>query len=344
MAVPHVVPLAHLPGVPPVPGGGCWGPADDRPPLVPDPSRPAHLAVVVDTEEEFDWNHPGDSSARSVSAIAALPYFHELCRAYGLVPTYVVTWPVLASDRASGLLASWWKAGEARLGIHLHAWVTPPFEEPTEETFQANLPAELERAKLDQLCTLFRERFAIAPVIHKAGRYGIGSQTLHSLVDLGITIDTSLSPPFDYRDRGGPDFRHTPVHPCWLVPGRLFAIPTTGGYRDPWLRRAARVAGLGRMVPSLRAALPTRLSPEGGDFPSLKDLTRRLFRQGVRDFTLSLHSPSLQPGCTPYVRDVADRQLLMDTCRRYLRWFAGEFGGRLVTVEGMVISHWDRAP
>lgn len=306
---------------------GCWRAEDRLQPLPPPLTRRPHLVVVVDTEEEFDWSHPGDPRACSVDAVAALPDLQELCAASGIVPTYVLTWPVLASDRAMSLLEPWWRQGEAEFGLHLHAWVTPPFGEPSGETFQANLSPDLEWAKLAQMRDGFLARFGVRPRVHKAGRYGIGRQTLGALVDLGIEIDTSLSPPFDYAALGGPDFRATGSWPAWLVPGRLLSIPTTGGYIGPLAGLGQGRAAVDPLLRRLRLCRRQRLSPEGASFAALRALTLGLLALGVRDFTLSLHSPSLEPGRTPYVRDMADRRALLATCRQYFAWFRDRLDG-----------------
>jgi hypothetical protein len=70
------------------------------------------------------------------------------------------------------------------------------------------------------------------------------------------------------------------------------------------------------------------LSPEGHAFEDMRRLTLALRDRGVRTFTLSLHSPSVLPGCTPYVRTEADRVEFLDTCRRYFQFFRDELGGR----------------
>lgn len=306
---------------------GCWRATDGVRPLTAPGSRRPHLMVVVDTEEEFDWSQPGDPRARGVDALAALPRLQELCAGFGIVPTYVVTWPVLESDRAMARLEPWCRQGEAEFGLHLHAWVTPPFDGPAGETFQANLPPELERAKLARLRDGFLARFGTVPRVHKAGRYGIGRQTLPALVDLGIDIDTSLSPPFDYSDLGGPDFAAVDARPAWLVPGRLLSLPTTGGHIGPFSALGSGSAAVDPLLGRLRLRRRLRLSPEGAGFGALRALTRALLARGIRDFTLSLHSPSLDPGRTPYVRDESDRRALLATCRRYFAWFRDRLEG-----------------
>jgi hypothetical protein len=69
------------------------------------------------------------------------------------------------------------------------------------------------------------------------------------------------------------------------------------------------------------------LSPEGYAPEHHRRLTRALLARGTRVFTFSLHSPSLRPGCTPYVRSQQDLVQFLDACRRYFEFFLGELGG-----------------
>ena len=54
-----------------------------------------------------------------------------------------------------------------------------------------------------------------------------------------------------------------------------------------------------------------------------------MLADGHRLFVMGYHSPSLQPGNTPYVRTAADLQLLLAWIEGYLDFFLGEIGGRL---------------
>ncbi len=75
------------------------------------------------------------------------------------------------------------------------------------------------------------------------------------------------------------------------------------------------------------------LSPEGSTLAELKALTTSLFRRGVRTFSLTLHSPSVEPGCTPYVRTDADLGRFIDRIVAYCEFFFGELGGVPCTPE-----------
>ncbi len=59
----------------------------------------------------------------------------------------------------------------------------------------------------------------------------------------------------------------------------------------------------------------------------MRQLTDHLLASGLRTFSLSLHSPSVKPGCTPYVTNAAERDALLRTVRQFLRYFRDELGG-----------------
>jgi hypothetical protein len=303
------------------------------------------LTVVVDTEEEFDWSRPFARAGHSVEALAELGRAQALFDRFGIVPVYAVDYPVADDPDAAAPLRRIVEAGRGVLGAQLHSWVTPPFDEAVTRanSYQGNLPAALERAKLERLTARIEETFGIRPVIHKAGRYGIGPATPTIIDGLGFEIDLSVCARFDGRRDGGPDHTAYSAEPFWFGPGgRLLELPSTAGYCGLLARLGNPLERLVAAPPLERARVKAafsrlglleriRLSPEGYALADLKRLTRRLLADGVRAFSFSFHSPSLRPGCTPYVRNEADLNRLLETCRGYFEFFAAELGGRFAT-------------
>ena len=80
-------------------------------PRVP-PAAPPLLLVVIDTEEEFDWSQPHARDNTSVSAIAAQGLAQEVFRRHGIVPTYVIDYPVAATPAAVSALKVFADRGE----------------------------------------------------------------------------------------------------------------------------------------------------------------------------------------------------------------------------------------
>lgn len=303
------------------------------------------LLVLIDAEEEFDWSRAFDRSSTGTTAIRQLLEAQGLFESLGVRATYVVTHPVATSADSAAVMREIASSSGATLGAHLHPWVTPPFDEQVtnNNSFPGNLEAALEREKLRILCEAIRTHVGIEPHVYQAGRYGFGPRTSATLEELGILVDFSPAPPFDYRADGGPNFSHHGVDPRWLGERRsILSIPITGSYVGFIQNRAHQIYQFATR-PELRwAKLPAifsrlgaldrlRLSPEGFDLSDMRRLTHVLLSRGVGIFTLSFHAPSLLPGCTPYVRDLEERAKFLARLRGYLEFFLGEVGGESVS-------------
>jgi hypothetical protein len=320
-----------------------------RPNLQPDPSWrrlnlpaawPPTLTVVVDTEEEFDWNAPFDRNSRSTRNILCQPLAQAIMDRFGIVPTYVVDYPVADTPGAAGILRAIAEDRRCEIGAHLHPWVCPPYEEPVDgfHSFPGNLPPALEREKLARLTDRIQAAFGARPWIYKAGRYGIGPATFGTLKALGFRIDASVVPHTDFSDREGPDFTEFPTGPFQAHP-ELVALPLSvhfagalagiGSAIYPFL--AART-GAQLRLPGIAANLGLlerlRLSPEGHSLAEMKRQTRAALARGERYFMLTYHSSTLLPGATGYVRDDRDRTMFLKRIEGYFEFFMGECGGR----------------
>jgi hypothetical protein len=80
------------------------------------------------------------------------------------------------------------------------------------------------------------------------------------------------------------------------------------------------------------------LSPEGSTLAEMKALTSVLLRRGVRTFSLTMHSPSVEPGCTPYVRTFSELGQFLDRIDAYCDFFMEEVGGTASTPEDFLES------
>jgi hypothetical protein len=301
--------------------------------------RPA-LIVVSDTEVEFDWTGPFDRSSFGVGHMRHIGRLQTICERWGIRPVYVVDYPIACQESSVAALRPIVQDGRALVGAHLHPWVTPPHEEMVDErnSFPGNLPAALERAKLAALVECIEAKFAIRPEIYKAGRYGIGANSYQILEELGFTVDLSPAPPFDYTANGGPDFSRHSLAATWEGPGRsVLSIPGTGALIGalplPALYRTATAKLMVRLhAPGILSRLGVverlRLTPEGHGADEMIRLIRWLHDRGERLFVMSLHSPSLEPGHTPYVRDEAALAALLQSMDEVFAYFMTDLGGR----------------
>ena len=303
------------------------------------------LQIIVDTEEEFDWDRPFDRRNVGVTAIDAQGSAQALYAPYGLRPTYVIDFPVASSESAVAVLRAFQDTGQCLIGAHLHPWVNPPFDETVTDfnSYPGNLPADLEAAKLGVLTDTIHGAFGRRPTVYKAGRYGVGADTAAILGRLGYRIDLSVVPHTDFRPQFGPDFRGCPDRPFW-VGDALLEIPLSRGFSGlaascgtrlqaltmtPWAHRL-RLGGLLARGGILERAT---LTPEGVTFDEMARLVRSLLRRGHRLFTMTYHSPSLAPGHTPYVRTARDLSLFLDRIKQLLALFFEDLGAQPTTPE-----------
>lgn len=309
-----------------------------------DPAEPARLVVVIDTEEDY-W--PGGFSRHntSVQSMRSIHHIQDLFDAYHITPVYVVDYAVASQPDGYGPLQEFHAAGRCHIGAHLHPWVNPPFAESVNRrnSYPGNLPRNLEAAKLQVLGDCIAEHFGVYPVIYKAGRYGIGPHTAAILEEQGYEVDVSICPHKYEVLEGGPDFRFYTAWPYWFgTQRRLLELPLTVGFTGMLRRWGTPLYALA-LSPSLAWVHPvgilarlglvkhTWLSPEGYTSAGHTSLVRALYHDGIRIFNFAFHSPSVEPGHTPYVRSQRDLEILLDRCRRFFDFFLGELGGRATT-------------
>ncbi|MCW3836874.1 polysaccharide deacetylase family protein [Sphingomonas canadensis] len=275
------------------------------------------FSIFVDTEEEFDWGRPLQRESSETRAIAALPRLHRRFAERGVPSVYLVDYPVAADPAAVETIAALIaEDGRSTVGTQLHPWVMPPFEEEVNgfNSFAGNLPEALERAKLTLLTETIAKAFGAPPLIYRAGRYGIGPRTAGLLAELGYRIDSSMRSAYDYSAEGGPDFTAIRNAAFRFGPGdALVELPLTTIFTGRLRKAGAGLFhALGR-VPhargvAARLGLLSRvaLTPEDMPIADALEAIRIAAGEGERLLNFSYHSPSAEPGHTPYVRDAAD--------------------------------------
>ncbi|MBB5709280.1 polysaccharide deacetylase family protein [Sphingomonas xinjiangensis] len=282
----------------------------------------SRFAVFVDTEEEFDWGRPFSREARATTHVRALPEAHAWFAGRGVPLTYLADHPVATCPRAVETLLALLQDGRSAIGTQLHPWVNPPFKETVNgyNSFAGNLAVELEAAKLRTLTDTITHAFGVRPRIYRAGRYGFGPNCAGILSGLGYRIDSSMRSGYDYSGEGGADFTQVGNQPFRLAPG-LTELPLTTVYTGRLRRGGARLyqrlgtLHRGRGIAS-RLGLLSRvaLTPEDMPVAEALEAIRTAAGEGLRFLHFSFHSPSLEPGHTPYVRDAAD-------LKRFYRWW-----------------------
>jgi hypothetical protein len=292
------------------------------------PAFGTRFSLTVDTEEEFAWGQGFARDQHGTDSVPAIAEGQRFFAGAGVVPLYYVDTPVISADAAPDVIGPVVADGSADIGVHLHPWVTPPFVEAVSSynSYAGNLPEAIERSKLRTIRDLVEQRIGHRPIAYRAGRYGIGPNTLAILKDEGFRCDSSIRSLFTYHEDGGPDFRNCGLTPYWAgEDGAILELPLTTVFTGRGSRFGRTVYGRLDAVPSLRAMLARSrlieripLTPEGIPLAKACDAIDVAQDIGLPLLTFSFHSPSLAPGYTPYVRTRAD-------LAAFYRWFDGVF-------------------
>jgi hypothetical protein len=310
------------------------------------------LVITIDVEED-SWDQFQDADD-SLENIGRIPMLQALFDRYGAVPTYLVTYPVLANRRAMGLLQDIYDRGRCEIGAHCHPWNTPPIREASsfENTYLFNLPAGLVREKIETLTNGLRDRLGAQPTSFRAGRWGFGSGVAAAIRDLGYQIDTSITPYWDWREFGGPDFSGAPSAPYLFDPENIFEMkpggslmeipPTIGFLRDDFARAArlrrritqspvARFHLMG-MLDRLKVLSFRWLTPELWNGTEMVALAKSFMRNGGLVLNMSFHSVTLLPGKGEYLREESQVPIFLSHIETVLS-FAAENGIQFSTLQ-----------
>ncbi len=286
--------------------------------------RMAHIApdfgtrfsVFIDTEEDFDWSAPFDRTNHGLESVANLGVCQNYFAQSHVKPLYLVDYPIVQCAAAVDQLGPHVESGACDVGVQLHPWVNPPFEEDVciYNSFAGNLPKALEQQKFDILRHAITDKFGTAPVSYRAGRYGIGSNSMAMLEAAGFRLDSSVRSRFDYSAYDGPDYRDHVLKPYWTGPqGHVLELPLTSLITG-WMEKLgmsstgpmAHWASRNAVCSKFGAAERIALTPEGIPAKKACIAIDVAIAKGLPLLNFSFHSPSLMPGHTPYVRTQAD--------------------------------------
>ena len=220
----------------------------------------AYLCVSIDTEcdKGLAWKSKRPLAFDGIfeGVVARL---QPLFCVHGAKPTYLLSPEVMRDEESVEALRK--LQGAHELGSHLHGEYAEPgaFEPEVTKDFQRDYPAALEREKLTYLTDLFATAFGARPRSFRAGRFGIGENSISILSDLGYTVESSVTPFMDWTSSGAPGLSFMgaptqPYHPDPREPARvgtskILEVPVTirpralshapfvGKYVEPrWLR------------------------------------------------------------------------------------------------------------
>lgn len=278
--------------------------------------KPAFL-IAIDTEGDDVWARPQRVTTRNARY---LPRFQAICERFGFVPTYLVNYEMANDAAFRDLGRDVLARGTAEIGMHMHAWDTPPIEplgsrDWFEQPYAPEYPPGLVRSKATTMTRLLEDTFGSRMTSHRAGRWGFDADYARALIDLGYEVDCSVTPGISWSRHpgsadggGGPDFSAFPSGPYRpdpdniALPGssRLIELPMSIVRRRRPLHRELARRVLGRSDPRM-----VWFRPDGRNFGDLVFVLEDALSRQLPYLQFTLHSSEFMPGGSPTFRDEA---------------------------------------
>jgi hypothetical protein len=289
--------------------------------------KPSFL-ITIDTEGDNEWACPRQVSTRNA---LFLPRFQALCERFGFKPTWLTTHEMARCPTFVRLAREVLRRGAGEVGMHLHAWSSPPLIPLTHDDLATHpylieYPLDVMQAKIAALTDLLQQQFGVKMRSHRAGRWAFNRAYAALLAAQGYEVDCSITPHVSWAacpgapgGPGGSDYRGFPQGPYFLDlhdlqrPGTspLLELPPT--IRPSRLQRWApwvyQTRGLRRLAHRVSEPL-TWLRPAPGNLPRLLALVEQVRQEAGPCLQFMLHSSELMPGGSPSFRTEADIEAL----------------------------------
>lgn len=283
--------------------------------------------ITIDTEGDNIWSKPKEITTQNARY---LPRFQDLCERYGFKPTYLTNFEMAIDPFFIEFGRNVINRGSAEIGMHLHAWNSPPIVPLTTDDFQycpylIEYPEQIMAEKITFMTGLLEDTFGVKMVSHRSGRWAFNEQYARILVNHGYTVDCSVTPGISWRKHtgtpcgaGGTDYRRYPSSHYFLdlediscagdsslleVPMTIHSTPLRR-YFQPVERRDIASRVLNRFLKS------NWLRPNGNNFLRMKQIVKSAHNNSMPYIEFMLHSSELMAGGSPTFPDNKSIEML----------------------------------
>lgn len=290
---------------------------------------PAFL-ITIDTEGDNIWSSPTEITTENARF---LPRFQSLCEKYGLKPTYLTNFEMASCDRFVEFARDAIERGTAEVGMHLHAWNSPPVGEESGRKgmpYLIEFPPGVMAEKVGFMTDLLEQKFGVKMVSHRAGRWAFNETYAKILVGHGYRTDCSVTPHVSWRDSkgfadgdGGTDYRAFPPEPYFIDPADI-SRPGNSDLLEVPMTIVRNRSLAGDFARALSGSMPrhgrkavSRIFPEtswfrpnGRNLQAMRKLLRE--RRSASCIEFMLHSSELMPGGSPTFRTERSIEMLYE--------------------------------
>ena len=262
--------------------------------------------ITVDTEPDGQWDTQAEETTRNARYI---PRFQELCDKYGFKPVYLTDFAMTQDNYFVELIKSYLKKGSCEVGMHLHAWDTPPIIEFDKMAGNRPYLIEYEYDVMEEKIKTLTERletvFEMPMISHRAGRWALDERYIELLSKYGYKIDCSVTPHINWNSvlgKGigahGSDYSSFQEGLYYLENSPILEVPVT-------VKSMGRLTAIRNGGTNIKQFIKHIIRGENYWFrPALFSFKqmKALYSVTKNDeyIEMMLHSSELMPGGSPY--------------------------------------------
>lgn len=264
--------------------------------------------ITIDTEGDNQWNSAHLASTENAKFI---PRFQTLCNKYDFYPTWLVDYEMAEDDFLVSYLKEKLEQKKCEVGMHLHAWSTPPayqLEQKTDaRSYLIEYPKEIMQAKIAVLKKLLEDRFETTITSHRSGRWSINQGYFDLLEECGIIADCSVTPHKSWATSlgttgmPGSDFSASPEKPHKVTEHVLEVPMTIRNLHHFEIDGKPTIKNYLRGCKHLVLGKPFWLRPNRYfQVKTLRALVKHQYQSDEEEYCMfMIHSSELMPGDSP---------------------------------------------
>jgi hypothetical protein len=316
--------------------------------------------ITIDTEGDDAWSRRRPLTTRNA---AHLRRFQLLCESFALKPTYLTNHEMALAPAFQELGRDVLSRRTAEIGMHLHAWNSPPLypltsDDAVHHPYLVEYPVDVMRRKTEYMTDLLEQTFQVKVTSHRAGRWSFNEAYARLLLEQGYLVDCSVTPRVSWKallgdpnQSGGADYTGFPdspymvdldridrpgVSPLMEAPATVLSFGNCGVRR---LRACFREGSVPRRA--LNRLWPERawLRPNGKNLVTMLRILTRAVAEGRDCVEFMLHSSELTPGASPTFPDASSIEVLYRHLERLFAAARKVFRGATLTE-----YYWDAYP
>ncbi len=296
--------------------------------------------ITIDTEGDDLWSWK-QGKAITTENVKYLPRFQDLCNTYGFKPVWLTNYEMLQDPRYVEFISKVEQDNQGELGMHLHAWSTPPNYEINAVQEGAPYLIEYPENVIEEKIAVMTEsikKIGVTPLSHRAGRWAMNDMYFQLLIKYGYKIDCSVTPHIDWSsslgatfNAKGSNYSSYPEEPYWIIGNNgdnLLEVPLSIRKTHKLiLNDNITIRGMGGGIYRAIKGSALWLRPNGYNFKSMIRLAD-IIRQSQSDYIMfMLHSSELMPNGSPTFRTVESIENLYETLTKLFDYCSRYFCG-----------------